>query len=179
MVYANRKWPLAPRHKFHAKARYYGPDLQPCNKNDPGAMYLNDLELQFAQRLELARKAGRLHHWRRLTAKDSWDFNPRAKKPFRANSRATWDFILVFSMDRHKDVDASWTECKGMFKAEDLVKLRRALALYPERPLFVYTERYGHEPAQVAVDRETKKAKEKKSRKALVNALFEQQEGKK
>lgn len=154
-----------PKHKYGAKPCYYDPELQPCEKGTPDAMYLNKIELEFAKRLALEIRAGTTHSWRRLGPKDSWDFNLRAKKTFWANSRAAWDFYIE-PETRESYKRPYWVECKGYFKPEDLVKLKRALKLYPERPLCVYTDRYGLEPAQVAVDRETKKAKEKKYRRA-------------
>ena len=70
-----------------------------------------------------------------------WDFNERAKKPYKSNSQYTLDFEVTYLLTGKQH----WVEVKGA--PQGLVKIRRALKHFPERELFVFTERYGMEPA--------------------------------
>jgi len=64
---------------------------------------------------------------------EKWDFNTRREKPFRNYSTYTPDFEVKC------EHGTFWIECKGFNYPGSLTKIKRAVELFPERPLFVKT----------------------------------------
>lgn len=128
------------RHKYRAKPGWHDKDLNKCEVIEKGvkpegAVYYfkSKLEVTFAKMLRFQVVKGYMQKWEYEPEK--WDFNERAKKPFRNYSTFTPDFKLTFP---NGTVD--FWEITGMLYPGKISKLKRAHKLFPEKTLLVVTK---------------------------------------
>lgn len=122
-------------HKYDAKPGWHDEQLRPCGKELGIYYFKSRLELRYAGILEQLRRAEEIKGWEYEPEK--WDFNDRVVKPFRRNSTFTVDFRVW------KNGGYYYVEVTGPLYSGKITKIKRAIKLFPERDLRVYTTRFG------------------------------------
>ena len=144
------------RSKFKRQGRYravrgwYDENLQPTDKAHGRWYFRSLLEVKCAQYLNTLIKSGVPIKWRygRKDMKNGhWDFDELVKKPFKTNSQYTLDFEVCYTTTGY----TYWIEVKGALQG--ITKIRRAVKLFPERELRVFTAEHGMEPASDYLNR--------------------------
>lgn len=131
-------------HKFKAQPGWHDENLKPCGKEAGIYYFRSRLEVSYAGTLEIKRRAGLIDGWEYEPEK--WDFNERVSQPFRMNSTFTPDF-RIWKTDRDGRKNYHYVEVTGPLYSGKMVKIRRAIKLFPERELRVYTSRWGSQDA--------------------------------
>ena len=143
-------------HKYRARPGWYSADLQPCAKDDGVYYFKSALEVQFARRLELEKRAGDIIDWsyepvkitlRRKDGERYCDYRPDFK--------IYVDKYKIRPGDDYTDL-AYFLECKGMLRPGDRRKLALAASQLSD-PLYVFTARWGKLPAEEYLNRMKKK----------------------
>ncbi len=129
-------------HKYNAKGAgwYTVPDLMGPFKKDEYLnleYYASGLEVVCFKRLRDIWKSATIVHQPPV-----WDFNERSEKPFRAHSQYRPDFYIK-NLKVTGDREKIWVEAKGVCDQRSLVLIGRAIKLYPERRLLIFTGERG------------------------------------
>jgi hypothetical protein len=140
-------------HKYGARPGWYGADLKPCSKADGVYYFKSKLELEFARRLEMERRAGEVRAWEYEAHTYRLRY-PSGRNKGELLCEYKPDFLVIMRYDNSLSTlsfpDGAigyFIECKGLLRPGERRKLRVAGMLLPY-PLKVYTKKFGLLPVE-------------------------------
>lgn len=145
--------------KWGNRPGWHDAQLRPCGKELGIYYFKSQLEVRYASILIQLERMGNIKGWE--YEPETWDFNTRAKKPFRAHSQYRPDFRVWDKNGYH------YVEATGPLYGGKLTKIKRAVKLFSERELFIYSTRYGtiEAPLWLVKIKESQKRKKKMEQK--------------